>query len=380
MPDTPTVPVQNHPVAHHRRRGHRRWIAVVCGATVLATSLAVGFTGDDSTAAPSVTSSAAPWVSSGGPVRGPVGDPAGSVVQQTSTDATADQSTGLVEITSTLAGGEAAGTGMVLTGDGTVVTNHHVVAGATALEVTVVSTGQAYAATYVGGDATADVAVISLEGADGLTPVDLSDGAARVGDTVTAVGDAGGDGGSLTASPGTVQALEEAITVSDETGEDGADLSGLIEIAANVVPGDSGGAVLSDAGEVVGMNVAASSGSPVVTGYAIAVEDVERIAAEITAGSTSPQITYGYSGVLGVSLAGGAPTVVDVVADSAAENLGIAPGDTVSAVDGQAVGTAEQLADRIGSRSAGDQVSIEWASADGSTHAGTVTLGQGGIA
>ncbi len=379
MPDTPIAPAQTRSVTHRRNLKPRRWVVAVCGATALATSLAVGFTGDDAAVASNVQSSA-PWVSSGGPVRGPVEDPVGQDAQQTSSDASADQSTGLVEITSTLVGGEAAGTGMVLTADGTVVTNHHVVAGATAIEATVVSTGQTYTATYVGGDATADVAVLTLQGAGGLTPVDLSDDAAQVGDVVTAVGDAGGDGGSLTASPGTVQALEESITVSDETGADSSDLSGLIEIAANVVPGDSGGAVLSETGQVVGMNVAASSGSRDVTGYAIAIDDVEQIAAQITSGSTSPQISRGYSGVLGVSLAGGTPLVAEVVGDSAAERAGIGAGDTITAVDDQPVNTAEQLVELIGGRSAGDQVAVSWMDADGVAHAETVTLGQGGIA
>ena len=365
-------------------------MVVACGAFALASSLAVtGATLVDRDAAASGSSTSslsstppstgsAPWVSSGGPVIDRY--PSLQDEQQVSSDASAEQSTGLVQISSTLAQGEAAGTGMILTSDGTVVTNHHVVAGATELEVTVVATGRTYGATYVGGDATSDVAVIRLQDADGLTPVDLSDDAAQVGDTVTAVGDAGGDGGSLTASPGTVQGLEESITVSDETGGESSDLSGLIEMAAYVVPGDSGGAVLSDTGEVVGMNVAASSGSRQVTGYAIAIDDVEQVVDQITSGNASAQITYGYSGVLGVALADATPRVAEVVDGSAAQGAGISVGDTITTVDGQSVATAEQLVDLIGGRSAGDQVSVTWTGTDGVAHAATVTLGQGGIA
>lgn len=304
----------------------------------------------------------------------------GTADDATASDATAEQSTGIVQITSTLTNGTGAGTGLVLDADGTIVTNHHVVDGATKIEVTVVSTGQTYRATYVGGDATADVAVLQLEGASDLTPVDLSDDAAQVGDEITAVGDAGGDGGSLTAAPGTVSALGQDITV-DSTDGSSARLTDLIQMDAYVVPGDSGGAVLDDAGDVVGMNVAASSGSRDVTGYAIPIATVESIVDQIEAGDESGDVQLGYSGYLGVGLDPSASSalVAQVIDDTAAEEAGLAVGDTITAVDGATVRTADALRSAISAHDPGDSVTITWTTSGGSTESATVTLGEGPV-
>lgn len=298
----------------------------------------------------------------------------------TTTDASAEQSTGIVEIASTLTSGTAAGTGLVLSADGTIATNHHVVAGATSLKVTVVSTGQTYTATYVGADATADVAVLKLDDASGLTPVAIADDAAAVEDAVTSVGDAGGDGGSLTAATGTVTGLDQDITVRNDDGSS-SELTGLIEMAAYVVPGDSGGAVLNADGEAVGMNVAASSGTRNVTGYAIPISTVEAIADQVLAGDDTASIALGYSGFLGVGLDPDStkPLIAQVSDGGAADDAGIAVGDTVTSVDGTAVPTADQLRSVLAGTSAGDRVTIGWTTADGDARTATVTLGQAPI-
>ncbi|WGY00254.1 trypsin-like peptidase domain-containing protein [Nocardioides sp. QY071] len=294
-------------------------------------------------------------------------------------DATDEQSTGVVEISSTLTNGTSAGTGLVLDSDGTIVTNHHVVEGATAIAVTVVTTARTYTARYVGANATTDVAVLQLEDASGLTPVDLSDTAAAVGDEITSVGDAGGDGGSLTASPGTVAALHDDITVESTDGSPGGTaLTDLIRMDAYVVPGDSGGAVLDADGEVVGMNVAASSGTSDVTGYAIPVATVERVVAQIESGDTGSGVELGYDGYLGVALdpSAGAPLVAEVTHGSAAASAGIAAGDTITRVDGTAVGTTDELRAAISAHAAGDRVTVTWTTATGSNESATVTLGE----
>ncbi|KRC56978.1 MULTISPECIES: S1C family serine protease [unclassified Nocardioides] len=304
----------------------------------------------------------------------------GSTSDETTSDATAEQSAGIVEITSTLANGTGAGTGLVLDQDGTIVTNHHVVEGATSLEVTDVSTGRTYAARYVGGDAVADVAVIQLEDASGLTPVDLSGDAAQVGDTITSVGDAGGDGGALTAAPGTVSALGQDITVQATDGSS-AELTDLIRMDAYVVPGDSGGAVLDGDGEVVGMNVAASSGSRQVTGYAIPIATVSSIVDRIDAGDEGGDVELGYHGYLGVGLATSAstPLVAQVIDGTAAQDAGITAGDTITAVDGTSVRTAQALQEAVAAHDAGDRVTITWTTASGGTRSATVTLGEGPV-
>lgn len=306
------------------------------------------------------------------------GSGSGSTSSETASDASAEQSEGIVQISSTLTNGSGAGTGLILSSDGTIVTNHHVVEGATSIEVTVVSSGRTYPARYVGGDAVTDVAVLQLEDAAGLTPAVLSDDAAQVGDAVTAVGDAGGDGGTLTASPGTVSALDQDITVQSSDGG-GTALTDLIQLDAYIVPGDSGGAVLDSDGEVVGMNVAASSGSQRVTGYAIPIATVTAVVEQVEAGDESGDVELGYHGYLGVGLdpSAATPLVTQVVDGGAAEQAGIAVGDTITAVDGTAVRTAEELQAAIAAHDAGDRVTLTWTAASGSgSESATVTLGE----
>ena len=186
--------------------------------------------------------------------------PYSSTAALDTSEATDTQSEGLVEITSEIdfGEGEAAGTGIVIGSDGLVVTNHHVVEGATSIEVTVVGTGQTYDAEVLGYNAKRDVAVLQLDGASGLTTATTDASGVSVGDPVTAVGDAGGDGGSLTAADGTVTDTDHPITVSDDQTGAAHRLTQLIEVDADIIPGDSGGALLESDGDVVGMNVAAS--------------------------------------------------------------------------------------------------------------------------
>ena len=107
---------------------------------------------------------------------------------------------------------EAAGTGMVLTSGGEILTNNHVIEGSTSISVTVVTTGQTYPATVVGTDATDDIAVLQLSGASDLTVANFATAAVAVGDAVTGVGNAQGAGGTPAASPGTVTAINQTIT------------------------------------------------------------------------------------------------------------------------------------------------------------------------
>ncbi|MCZ4499136.1 MAG: septum formation initiator [Marmoricola sp.] len=299
-------------------------------------------------------------------------------------DATTAQSTGVVQISTTLdfGTGEAAGTGMVIDSDGTVITNHHVVADATAITVTVPSTGTTYDATVVGTNAVTDVAVLKLSDASGLTTVTTDTAGTAVGDDVTAVGDAGGDGGSLTAADGTITGLQQSVTVQNESGTGSSTLTGLIEVDADIIPGDSGGALLDSSGTVVGMNVAASSGTQNITGYVIPIRRVLTVADQILAGDTGTGNVIGYSGFLGVQLASDAstPTVAGVVDDSPAAAAGLAAGDTITAIDGTSITTATGLRESIGSYQAGRNVKVSWTDSTGTTHTATVTLAQAPVA
>ncbi|MFZ0754102.1 MAG: trypsin-like peptidase domain-containing protein, partial [Trebonia sp.] len=169
---------------------------------------------------------------------------------------------GLVDVTSTLGyeGATAMGTGIVLTSNGEILTNNHVVNGATSVSVRDIGNNKTYKATVVGYDESHDVAVLQLSGASGLTTATTGNSSAvKVGDNVVGLGNAGGAGGTPSVAPGTVTALNQSITASDEGSGSSEQLSGLIESNANIQPGDSGGPLVNSYGQIIGMDTAASS-------------------------------------------------------------------------------------------------------------------------
>lgn len=207
---------------------------------------------------------------------------------QTTTAASAAQTAGVVIIRAELSDQQAVaeGTGMVLTADGTILTNNHVVEGASSIRVEVASTGTTYRAVVVGTDPTADVAVLKLVGASGLTTVKVNtSGDLAVGDDVTGIGNAGG-GGVLVAASGSVTALNEQITTQADQSSASESLTGLIETDAPIEAGDSGGPLMDADGEVVGMDTAASTGG-MVRGYAIPISTAIKVAKEIASAAGS---------------------------------------------------------------------------------------------
>jgi len=169
--------------------------------------------------------------------------------------------TGVVVVETNLAyqNGAAAGTGMVLTSSGEVLTNNHVIRGATTIKVIVPQTKKTYAARVLGYDVSADVAVLQLKNASGLATVEIGDSPKVAnGQSVTAIGNAGGTG-SLTVTKGTITGLHRTITVSNDQGG-AVQLRNLIETNASLQPGDSGGPLLDSTNQVIGMDSAASAG------------------------------------------------------------------------------------------------------------------------
>ena len=301
------------------------------------------------------------------------------------TAATAAQKVGLVTIDTDLdytRGDEAAGTGMIISSDGYILTNNHVVESSTTIKVTVESTDKTYTATVVATDTKADVALLKLQDASGLTPVTFAPTAkVTVGDSIYSVGNAEGTGNLVTAV-GTVAATDKTLTVGNDSTSKTETLNGLIELESDVVSGDSGGALFDKAGDVIGMVTAASSGSANVTGYAINIAQVLKVVDEMKAGTLEADITYGYPAFFGVSIAQEQTSATGVViegafAGSPAAKAGLVRGDVVTAVNGTAVSTATQLSAAITAHKVGDQVTISWLSPSGNKHSATVTLTSG---
>src|SRR5438445_1333403 len=214
---------------------------------------------------------------------------------------------GVVVIDTNLAyqGNAAAGTGMVLTSSGEVLTNNHVISGATTINVVVPKTGRSYTARVLGYDRTGDVALLQLRGASNLKTVSISSAKLTVGATVTALGNAGGTG-SITSATGTVTGLGKTITASDGTGSS-EQLTGLIETNAGLEPGDSGGPLVNGKGQVVGMDTAASTGfgfqnTSATDAYAIPIAKALTVAHAISSGKASATVHIGATAFLGIEV------------------------------------------------------------------------------
>ena len=187
----------------------------------------------------------------------------------------------LVDIEASQPGGiEALGTGIVLTSSGEILTNDHVVSGATKVLATDVGNGQTYGADLVGTDQVADLAVLQLDGASGLETATLGDSAAVVlGEGVVAVGNANGAGGMPSYARGSVTALHQPIIEQNDVDGLTQPLDGLIETDAEVLPGDSGGPLVDTEGDVVGVDTAFSAAS--ASGFAIPIDEALAVAEEI---------------------------------------------------------------------------------------------------
>jgi len=296
--------------------------------------------------------------------------------------------TGVVVIDTNLAYQDvrAAGTGMVLTSSGVVLTNNHVIRNATAIRVVLPATGRSFAARVVGYDASDDVAVLQASGASNLKTIPVGDSAAlNAGQSVKALGNAGGTG-SLRAAPGTVTGIDRAIAVSDDQG--GSErLTGMIETNADVQPGDSGGPLMNTAGQVVGMDTAASAGNgfeqaATSDGYAIPINRAMSIALQIMRGEASATIHVGETAFLGVevgenSYGGSGAVITSVVPGSPAAAAGLAPGDLITSFGGQAISSPAGLTTIIMTQKPGAPISATYLDQAGTTQTANLALASG---
>jgi S1-C subfamily serine protease len=320
---------------------------------------------------------------------------------------------GLVIINTNLqyASEAAAGTGMVINADGLVLTNNHVIEGSTVITATVVSTGKTYQATVVGYDETGDVALIQLRNASGLTTVPIGNSASvTVGKRVVALGNAEGQG-YISAEPGQVTALDQSITASDEGGSTASEnLNGMIQTNADIVPGDSGGPLASSAG-VIGMDTAGNDANAqqASTGFAIPINTALSVARQIAGGQASSTVTIGYPAFVGIFIGSGPSTspqaqaqqeeqqngggsgstaqcytsnsdltvpstiapvsagtlIIGTICGSPAASAGLTGGAVITAVNGQAVGSPDDLNGILSRFHPGDVISVTWVSPSG---------------
>ena len=324
---------------------------------------------------------------------------------------------GLVDVVSTLGyqNGEAAGTGQVLTSTGEVLTNNHVIDGATSIKARDVGNGRTYTAKVVGYDKTHDVAVLQLVNAYGLTTVSLSSSGVQSGQKVVALGNALGKGGTPSVATGKVTATGRTITASDESAANAEQLHGLIQTNAGIQPGDSGGPLVNTAGDVVGMNTAASSNfsttafgtqsrkKPATQAFAIPISHATAIVDQIEAGKASSTVRIGTTPFLGVEVSaadsasstggdggyGGyfgngsgsstvsGATVASVVSGSAAAQAGLTQGDVITSVAGHTITTPTGVSSALAQHHPGDKISIGWTDQTGQSHTATVQLGAG---
>lgn len=304
-----------------------------------------------------------------------------------STALTADQiaekvDPAIVDITTQTGSGTAAGTGMIVGSSGQILTNNHVVSGATSITVTLTSSGQSFPATLLGYDTSHDVAVLNVANVSAWPTIHaVHSSTASVGDTVFAVGNALGRGGEPAVVQGTIQGLNQTITASDESGFESETLHGLIAMAADIQPGDSGGATVDAAGDVIGMTTAGNTGvqttsSGSTVGFAVPIDDALAVVKSIESGSASGTVHLGLHGRLGVAVqnTNDGVAVQSVEADSAAANAGLQEGDVISSVNGKTIASSDDLSDAMAATHVGDKISVSWTGSDGSMHTATTTL------
>jgi S1-C subfamily serine protease len=293
-------------------------VALAAGALGAGTVVALYHPTSSSSAAPAPSSSAVAPVAPAAPAPDPDPSSAEPLPSYNSSGLTAAENAivkkvepGLVIINTTLqySSEEAAGTGMVISATGRVLTNNHVIEDSTKISATVVSTGKTYPVKIVGYDVTGDVAVLQMQGASGLHTVPLGNSTTlKSGAAVLAMGNAEGQS-QIVPAAGQVVALNQKITASDEGGEITSEtLHGMIKTNADVVSGDSGGPLANASGDVIGMDTAGDGDSftqQATSGFAIPINTALSVANQISAGDASSTITIGYPSFIGIYIGKG---------------------------------------------------------------------------
>lgn len=278
-----------------------------------------------------------------------------------------------------------AGSGMVIEPDGLVLTNHHVVAGATSTSV-MLADGRQVTADLVGSIPSSDVALIKVRDVSDLRTVELGESAAlQVGDDVVAVGNALNLGASPTVTTGIVSALDRSITTPD-----GVSLESLIQTDAAINQGNSGGPLVNAFGQVIGINTAIAGGAENI-GFALSIDSLKPLIEELRSGGGDVR-GGAYLGIgtadlddvfpevlerLGIDRDDGA-FVIQVQRGTAADEAGLEAGDIIIAIGDEPIVRAGEVSGAIGRLSPGDEVEIRFVR-DGEERTVTVTLGSRGV-
>lgn len=273
-----------------------------------------------------------------------------------------------------------AGAGMVIDPNGQVLTNFHVVSGADEIITSVA--GRSYPAQLVGYDRRHDVAVLQLLGAGGLPVVPIGDSAALIeGEPVVALGNARGSGSPLTREVGTITGFGRTVNAEDSLTGSKDEIDGLIEFAAPVVAGDSGGPVVNSAGQVVGMTTAASVNyrfGPGGKGFAIPINDAMGIANQIRSRAPSDSVHIGPPVLIGVGVRsaqrGPGVLIQEVLRGGPAEKAGLLDGDVITTLDGIPLDSATTLTYVLDRHYPGDVIDVTWFDVTGQERSGKVTL------
>jgi S1-C subfamily serine protease len=274
-----------------------------------------------------------------------------------------------------------AGTGIVIDPGGVVLTNNHVISGATDISAFDVGNGQTYAVDVVGYNRTADVAVLQLRGAGGLPTANIG-GGVSVGDPVVALGNAGGQGGTPSAVAGKVLALNQTVSATDTLTGAEETLGGLIQADAAIRPGDSGGPMVNNAGQVIGMNTAATDSYKMSggQGFAIPIGTAMAVAGQIRSGAGSNTVHIGPTAFLGLGVTdngGNGARVERVVTSGPAAEVGISPGDVITSLDNTRINGATSMTDALVPHHPGDTVALHWRTRGGEERTSNVTLADG---
>jgi S1-C subfamily serine protease len=269
----------------------------------------------------------------------------------------------------------------VLTSTGEILTNNHVIRGATSIKIVIPGAKRAYTARVLGYDVADDVALLRAVGASHLKTVSTASSVnLRVGQAVRAVGNANGTG-RLVSARGSITGLHRAIVVSDDSGGS-ENLAGLIETNADLQPGDSGGPLLNASGKVIGMDTATSSRfvSTGADSYAVPITKALAIRKQIVAGHAGSRVHVGATAFLGIQVdsgqTGGA-VIAGVVSGGPAESAGLQAGDVITSVDGRAITAPGSLTTYLLTKKPGNTVTIGYVDSFGSGQTASVKLASG---